>query len=257
LPGARFLVGAPSLVGAERAARYGLDSRGFSVSAYYLDPARYGAPRAPAGAGMLGRYDKIKLVPFGEYVPYVDVFPFLARLTPIGRGNVAGREYTVFELPWDAAPAHEPGAPSPLPFSALVCYDDCFPEVTARFRRGGARFMVNVTYEGWYHVPGELRQHLAMAVFRAVETRTTMVRAANTGISCFIDPLGRVYARLPADEPGALTAPVRLHAGLSFYARHVDVFAVLCLVFGAAAVGLSLYLRRPRAAGSRDWECGS
>jgi apolipoprotein N-acyltransferase len=189
------------------------------------------------GGGVVGRYDKIKLVPFGEYVPYVDKLPFLARLTPIGRGNEPGTEYDVFPLPTDEGTVE---------FSALICYDDCFPEVTARFRRRGAQFMINATYEGWYYVPGELRQHLAMAVFRAVETRAGMVRAANTGISCFIDPLGRIHARLPAWQQGALAERVRLADKVPLYARHGDVFAVLCLIGGLLGVGAGVYLRYRR-----------
>jgi apolipoprotein N-acyltransferase len=235
VPEARFLVGAPYMALEMDPSGYGMQSKGYSVSAWYLDPAAYGSPGVSPDSQFLGRYDKIKLVPFGEYVPYVDKLPFLARLTPIGRSSIAGTEYDVFDLPTGG---------DPVRFSALICYDDCFPEVTARFRRAGAQFMINVTYEGWYYVPGELRQHMAMAVFRAVETRAGMVRAANTGISCFIDPRGRVYARLPAWKPGALAAPVRLSDDVPFYARHGDVFAVLCLAIGLAATGAGLFLRK-------------
>jgi apolipoprotein N-acyltransferase len=93
--------------------------------------------------------------------------------------------------------------------------------------------MVNVTYEGWYHVPGELKQHVAMAVFRAVETRTTMVRAANTGISCFIDPLGEIYAALEPNTAGALAAPVKTCPDSTVYVGHGDgyVLAFLVLMF--------------------------
>jgi len=204
-PDLRYLIGAP-----------GLTRRGAANRVVLL---------SNAGA-RLGHYDKVNLVPFGEYVPLVDKLPFLSRFTPFERGLDPGAGPVVFTL-GDAASTR---------FSALICYDDCFPGLARRCRKEGAQFLVNPTYEGWYHVPGELRQHVAMSVFRAVETRTTMVRAGNTGISCFIDPCGEVYAELPPHKAGSLAARVRICRSESLYTAYGDVAAWLC-VAGVLACG--------------------
>jgi apolipoprotein N-acyltransferase len=190
---------------------------------------------------VLNRYDKIRLVPFGEYIPLGDVLPFLQKLTPIPRSLTPGKTKVIFSLP---ASDDKP----PTRFAALVCYETVFADLTAAFRRLGAEFFVNVTDEGWYVVPDELHQHLAMAVFRAVETRATMVRAANTGVSCFIAPTGDIYARLAPHTRGVLHATVRTCAVVTPYVRHGDVFAVACaLVSVGLPLGLLVAARRRRA----------
>jgi apolipoprotein N-acyltransferase len=225
-----LLIGAPSLLYRDLAvsAIYGVSAtEQFANGVAFLDPA----------GSLLGHYDKIRLVPFGEYIPLVDDFPFLALLTPIGRGITAGKETTVFRLPAQ-------GGGGSVRFGALVCYEDVFPDLCAAFRRKGAQCLINVTDEGWYYVPGELRQHLAMAVFRAVETRTCVVRAANTGISCFISPLGEVYAELKPLTRDALAAPLVLSDAVTPYVRWGDTFAVSCLVLVLGVPLLVATLRR-------------
>jgi apolipoprotein N-acyltransferase len=213
--------------------RYGLDVTDFGNSVVHFD----------AAGRFLGRYDKIKLVPFGEYIPLRKHLPFLQALTPISRENTPGREYVVFDLPGRAGT-------DPVRFAALICYEDVFPRLPAEFRKRGADFLVNATYEGWYQIPGELGQHLAMAVFRAIETRTTVVRAANTGVSCFIDPVGRVYADLEPWTRGALARPVLLADAAGPYVRYGDWFAVLCLAC-AVALPVAVNLARRRAVRGR------
>ncbi|NLW51252.1 MAG: apolipoprotein N-acyltransferase [Candidatus Brocadiaceae bacterium] len=225
--GCHFLIGAPSYVSREaaRSLLYGVSATPqFANSAVFLSP----------GGQVLDRYDKMRLVPFGEYVPGRALLPFLAALTPIPREITPGRQEVIFTLP-DGAGTR---------FGALVCYEDVFPDLCIEFRRRGAQFLVNLTDEGWYLIAGELRQHLAMAVFRAVETRTTVVRCANTGISCFIDPRGEVYAALKPWTQGTLSAPVRLSDRVTPYVRFGDAFAVACLMLTIAAPGLRLALRR-------------
>ncbi len=188
------------------------------------------------------RYDKMRRVPFGEYLPLREWLPFLQGLTPLVHELDAGREKVVFSLPT------QDGAS--LRFAALICYEDVFPSLTRSFRLKGADFLVNLTDEGWYPIPGELGQHLAMAVFRAVETRTTVVRAANTGISCFIGPRGEVYERLQPYTRAAGAAPLRLSEELTFYMRHGDWFAVSCLSLSIGLPGLLLALRRGGSCGA-------
>jgi apolipoprotein N-acyltransferase len=226
--GCYFLVGAPSYVSREaaRSLLYGIHATPeFSSSADFVSPE----------GRVVDRYDKMRLVPFGEYIPWRHELPFLAAFTPIPRELTPGREPVIFHLP-DGTETR---------FGALVCYEDVFPDVCVDFRRRGAQFLVNVTEEGWYLIDGELRQHVAMAVFRAVETRTTVVRAANTGISCFIDPRGDVYAALEPWTQGVLSAPVRLSDDRTPYVRFGDAFAVVCLMLTVALPGIVPALRRP------------
>ena len=230
--GSYFLVGAPSYVSREaaRSLLYGVEATPeFGNSALFLSPE----------AEVIDRYDKIKLVPFGEYVPWRDVLPFLQAFTPIPREITPGREEVVFELPADADG-------EVVRFAAPICYEDVFPDLCVAFRRRGARVLVNITDEGWYDVAGELRQHVAMAVFRAVETRTCVVRAANTGVSCFIGPRGEIYASLEPWTRGVLSAPLRLCDATTPYTRFGDAFAVLCLMLVIAVPAFQQALRPGR-----------
>jgi len=232
---AYLLVGAPSYLarsaGYVKEPLYGTNVTNFANSAVYLSPA----------GRFIDRYDKIRLVPFGEYVPLREWLPFLQRLTPMGRELTPGTDRVIFELP-----RRDGGRP--VRFAALICYEDVFPELTAEFRRKGADFLVNLTDEGWYVVRGELLQHLAMAVFRAVETRTTVVRAANTGVSCFIGPSGEVYARLEPLREGSLTARLRLCDAVTPYVRYGDAFGIACLMLAIALPALLSVARgRPAA----------
>ncbi len=229
--GCHLLVGAPAYLprpgaGYVASLLYGPHVTQYGVSAFLVDPD--GKP--------VERYDKMQLVPFGEYIPLRDALPFLQAFTPLTRENRPGREAVIFRIP--------DGQGGRLRFGALICYEDVFPALVRGFRRAGADFLVNLSDEGWYWVPGELRQHLAMAVFRAVETRTTVVRAANTGVSCFIGPRGSIYAALPPHRAGSLAAPLRLCDRSTPYVRHGDVFAVLCLMFAVAASPVITALRR-------------
>jgi apolipoprotein N-acyltransferase len=207
--------------------RYGIYVRDYGNSAVLF---------SPQGA-FVERYDKIRLVPFGEYIPLRNLLPFLSVFTPITREITPGKEQVIFSLPG------RPGEPQTR-FGALVCYEDVFPALVRDFRRKGAQFMVNLTDEGWYYIPGELRQHLAMAVFRAVETRTSIVRAANTGISCCISPRGDVYAALSPHVQDALSARILLSEEVTPYVRYGDVFALGCLMLAIALPPVLLVLRR-------------
>lgn len=225
-----FLVGAPFYLAPEVSGStlYGIGAtEEFGNSAVMLSPE----------GRMIGHYEKIRLVPFGEYIPLRRSLPFLQLLTPIPREITPGKEKIVFSLP-----GRQGGQTAR--FSALVCYEDVFPDLCVDFRRGGAQFFVNVTEEGWYYIPGELGQHLAMAVFRAVETRTTVVRAANTGVSCFINPRGEVYAQLRPLTRGELSARVQLCSETTPYAKHGDAFAIVCLMLAISLPALLVALGR-------------
>ena len=134
-----------------------------------------------------GIYNKIHLVPFGEYVPFSNKFPALHNLILGQLGEFTpGKEFKLFTL-------------TPLPFTqtykfaALICFEDIFPELARRFVKNGARFLVVITNDAWYGKSGAAYQHAASSVFRAIENRVPVIRSANTGYSCFIDSRGRIY----------------------------------------------------------------
>ena len=179
------------------------------------------------GQASAQHYEKIHLVPFGEYIPLRRVLPFLDTIVPIGdvsRGSV----YTLFKL----APAGGPAV-----FSVLICFEDVFPELSRRFVLEGAQFLVTITNDAWYGHTAAADQHLAASVLRAVENRVWVVRCANTGISGFIRTSGQAVA-LVRDEAGkdifvdgVLAGEVPLRAGPgTLYARWGDVFVLLCIL---------------------------
>lgn len=181
-------------------------------------------------AGIAGRYDKIYLVPFGEFVPLSAVLGFIRGWAEFIADLEPGVERVVF-----------PGPPGP--FGVVICYEGIFPELVRDFVKGGARLMINMTNDGWFGRTSGPAQHLGMYALRAVEHRTAVVRAANTGISAFIAPTGRVIRRLPLFERGTMTETLPLRQGLTLYTRVGDWVAWLA----AAASGGALVLawRRP------------
>lgn len=170
-----------------------------------------------------GRYNKLHLVPFGEYIPLRKVFTFLETVAPIGDIE-KGKGHTVF-----AAPAK---------FSALICFEDLFPEISRKFAKSGAGFLVNITNDAWYKKTSAALQHFQASVFRAVENRMPLVRCANTGISGFIGPDGKIIS-LIRDKwgrdifvSGYDTQAIAASSGkLSFYSRFGDIFPAICLLF--------------------------
>jgi apolipoprotein N-acyltransferase len=178
----------------------------------------------------LATYDKIVLVPFGEYVPYSRLLFFVDRIVQaIGR-VVPGIHPTVFDLP-DAR------------FGVLICYEDVFPALTRLFIRDGGDFLVNITNDAWYGPTSAPHQHLAHATFRAIENRVPLVRAANTGISAVIGSDGRILWRGPLFQPLQHTADIAWPGVRTFYTRYGDVFVWLCVL---ATVAAFLY-------GARTW----
>ena len=186
------------------------------------------------------KYDKIHLVPFGEYVPLLRYFGFLKRFVPYQLGLEAGTVSTVFELEWRGRPFR---------FGVLICYEDTTPHLSRDLVRRGVDWLVNPTNEGWFKDSAELDQHVVASVFRAVETHRPVLRAANTGITSIISPRGREVARMrdpltgaDREVPGLLVYPVPLNpkGGQTLYVRWGDlpvqvlsVGALLLVVFAA------------------------
>lgn len=137
--------------------------------------------------GHLERFhDKIHLVPFGEYVPYKNFFPFLenSRIADFDAGN----SYTIFDIKGREGKA--------VRFGVLICFEDVFPGLVKKFRDEGADFLITITNEAWFKNSSEPLQHTAISVFRAIENRCWFLRCANTGITCFIDPKGRIRKKI-------------------------------------------------------------
>jgi apolipoprotein N-acyltransferase len=186
---------------------------------------------SPTGA-VIGRSDKLHLVPFGEYVPLAGLFPFVNKLVA-GIGDFSpGRS---------ALPLETTGGK----IGVLVCFEGIFPEIARSYVQAGAGILVNITNDAWFGKSSAPYQHLSMTVFRAVENRVPLVRAANTGISAVIDSKGHIRGMTHLFEEATLGAQVRRGEGGTFYSRHGDLFALACL--GACAV-LALYGCRRRKA---------
>ena len=162
-------------------------------------------------------YDKAHLVPFGEYVPLKEWLPFLGKMVEhVGDFSSGAVGDT---LDWGE---HRIGI--------LICYELIFPFLSRCAVQNGAELLINITNDAWYGKTSAPYQHFSMAVFRTVETRRALVRSANTGISGFIDPVGRVVSETPLFEDAMMAEEVPLMNGQTFYVRFGDLFAIACII---------------------------
>ncbi len=162
-------------------------------------------------------YDKIHLVPFGEYVPLRSILFFIDKLV-VGIGDyIPGEEYERAETDFGS-------------FGTLICYEIIFPGLVRKFFTGGGDFIVTITNDAWFGRTSGPYQHFSMAVFRAIENRKPVIRAANTGISGFIDSNGRVLASTPLFQRLILSNTVKTDRTLTFYTKYGDMFSYLCIV---------------------------
>jgi apolipoprotein N-acyltransferase len=216
------------------------------------NPATYDAFNAaflldPAGH-FDGVYHKQKLVIFGEYIPLVRWLPFVKWFTPITGGFAAGNEPVQFELRIANKELRTTNSPFEIRNSAfvtaspLICYEDMFPQVARGAVRDNTDFLVNLTNDGWFGQSAEQWQHMAGAVFRAVENGVLLVRCCNNGVTCWIDAHGRVREIFRDNTgsvygAGALTIdlPLEKHAP-TFYNRHGDWFGWGCVGFALIAL---------------------
>jgi apolipoprotein N-acyltransferase len=166
----------------------------------------------PSG-GRLAEYRKIHLVPFGEMIPFEDRIEILRRID-LGEGDFSpGDEYTVFEI-------------DDLKFAAVICFESIYPDLVRGFVRRGAEFIVNVTNDEWFGPSLGPYQHAQMAVMRAVEFRVGLARCANTGISMFVDPYGRVTSKTEIFKRRILTGDVVAGTGGTFYLKAGKYFEI-------------------------------
>jgi apolipoprotein N-acyltransferase len=184
-------------------------------------------------------YHKMHLVPFGEFIPYIDTLPWLALLTPY-RDKIPslsfGREPLVLPL-------------GPYRFAASICFEDTIPQVINRFFHGQDKdhqpdLLINLSNDGWYPNSSELDMHLAIGVFRTVEHRVPLARAVNTGLSAFVDGNGEIRAVLPKSIEDVLTATVPLDDRTTYYSRWGDWLGLSCLAVTIGVVPLGLVRKK-------------
>ncbi|HKB86214.1 MAG TPA: apolipoprotein N-acyltransferase, partial [Ignavibacteriaceae bacterium] len=185
------------------------------------------------------KYGKMKLVPFGERVPFVDTFPFLGDLIKWGVGitgwNV-GKDTVVFNVPLKIK--NDTGKQDTLELNGLVCYESIYPDFVASFVDKGAQLITVVTNDSWYGNSSGPYQHKEMSVLRAVENRRSVLRAANGGISCYIDPLGITKVQSKMFTKDIIVQDVPVETGKTFYTRTHSVIPTLCSVFSLWVIGI-------------------
>jgi apolipoprotein N-acyltransferase len=202
----------PLLFGSAHAAALGGCTEYYN-SAFLLDSN--GAP--------VERYDKIHLVLFGEIIPCKRFLPFLKRFVPFEEDFSPGETSTVFSIPKGR-------------FAVLICFEDIFPDLAREAVRRGALFLVNITNDAWFGRSSQPYQHVAYAVFRCVENGVPMVRATNSGLSCYVDRYGRVYRVLrdgAGNEicvQGTAADNVDISDSQTLYTKWGNAFAILCAV---------------------------
>jgi apolipoprotein N-acyltransferase len=183
------------------------------------------------------RYDKVHLVPFGEYLPFPKLFAFAGGLT---------KEVGEFK----AGASRAPLVAGDIPLGVFICYESVFPDEVRQFANQGAQVFVNLSNDGWYGDSGAYAQHLNQTRMRAIENDRWILSATDTGVTASIDPYGRTVARLPRKERGALVAPYALTSVTTFYTRYGDWFAWLCAIISAGALLTRFPLRKKAEASS-------
>jgi apolipoprotein N-acyltransferase len=171
----------------------------------------------------VGRYDKIHLVPFGEFVPFQRLLFFARKLTGKVSRFTPGEEHKVFRLN-----GHR--------YGVFICYEAVFADEVREFSEMGAEVLVNISDDGWYGDTSAPWQHLNMARMRAIENRRWILRDTNNGVTAAIDPYGRVRQSIPRHQVDALPAQFGFRSDVTFYSAHGDVFAWLCVLLSLVLV---------------------
>lgn len=192
----------------------GPDNRSLKNTAVVLDPT----------GQVLLQYDKIRLVPFGEYVPAWAFPGKIGKITMEVGDFVPGSNYSVAETPQGA-------------IGVFICYEAIFPQLVRRITAAGAAVLVNISDDTWYGDTAGPLQHLEMARLRAIENGRYLLRATNDGVTVAIDPQGRLLDQLPRHRPLVLPARFDYVKDRTFYTDHGDVFAWLCVIVSILVVG--------------------
>jgi apolipoprotein N-acyltransferase len=171
----------------------------------------------------VARYDKMHLVPFGEYLPFPRLFAFAGGLT---------KEVGEFAHGASRTPLNAGGER----FGTFICYESIFPDEVRQGPLQGAQALLNISNDGWYGDSGAWKQHLQQTQMRAIENDRWLLADTNTGMTASIDPYGRIVAATPRKVRTALAAPYALVSGTTFYTRHGDWFAFLCAIISIGAL---------------------
>jgi apolipoprotein N-acyltransferase len=169
------------------------------------------------------RYDKVHLVPFGEYLPFPSLFAFAGGLM---------KEVGEFQSGTSRVPLDAGGTK----LGVFICYESVFPDEVRQFANNGAEVLVNISNDGWYGDSGAYAQHLNQTRMRAIENDRWLLSTTDTGVTASIDPYGRIVARLPRKERQVLNAPYALTSVTTFYARHGDWFGFACAIISTAVL---------------------
>ena len=175
------------------------------------------------GGNWTERYDKVHLVPFGEYLPFPSLFSFAGGLTK----EVGQFEHGTSRRPLDAGGEK---------LGIFICYESIFPDEVRESANLGAQVFVNISNDGWYGDSGAYAQHLNQTRMRAIENDSWLLSATDTGVTAAIDPWGRIAARIPRKERSALVAPYAVTSVTTFYTRHGDWFAYACAIISIGAL---------------------
>ncbi|QTA89361.1 apolipoprotein N-acyltransferase [Desulfonema magnum] len=197
--GAGFLIGSPSFMHKNHTEYYN--------SVYLINP----------DGTISGQYDKTHLVPFGEYVPLKKWLPFLGKIVEHVGDFTQGKEGNT--IPFDN-----------YSLGLQICYEIIFPNLSRMMAKNNAGLLINITNDAWYGNTSAPYQHFSMTIFRAVENKRSLIRSANTGISGFADPAGRVISTTPLFEDAVMTCSVPVLNQKTFYTCFGDLFAMICLV---------------------------
>jgi apolipoprotein N-acyltransferase len=194
----------------------------------------YNRAYAVSGEEIAGYYDKVHLVPFGEYVPLKRYLPFVHRLVPAAGDFSAGRTL-------------KPITTADLRLGALICFEAIFPDIARRLTIAGTDLLVNITNDAWFGRTSAPYQHLSMAVFRSIENGLPMVRAANTGISAIILSDGRVFDRTGLFSRDVLKGEIKLTRKKTFYSHYGDIFAIIITIITILRCGYIVITRRRKS----------
>ncbi|MBN1931026.1 MAG: apolipoprotein N-acyltransferase [Desulfobacterales bacterium] len=214
--GANFLIGSPSFTHRDKG-----KTVEFYNSAYLID----------SKGQVKSKYDKVHLVPFGEYVPFHQWLPFLGKLVAEVGDFRSGKKGNVIQWGGDD-------------LGIQICFEIIFPNLSRLMVENQAALLINMTNDAWFGKTSAPFQHFSIAIFRAVENRRALIRSANTGISGFIDPVGRIVASTPLFEEATMTQTVPLMKTTTFYTRFGDLFAMVCLTITMTALLIRFILFR-------------
>ncbi len=195
-----------------------------------------------SNGNITGRYDKVELLAFGEALPTWLDFELVRKIVPQGFGHFVrgtGAKTLPFEFPDNR----------PFPISTVICYEDIIPQFLHKVGALHPYLLVNITNDSWYGAETEPWEHLALAVFGSIEQRTSMVRVVNSGVTAFVDPVGRVRQKIDPVDPSITRVPAEsvlvevplLQAGNTLFAKYGDTFAYACV----AITGILLWRKKP------------